>query len=444
MAARLREEGYEVTILAPVDHGDEVQKEGFNFRLLPDLRKKLKANLKSYRPSGNRWKRWWMRWTHRRQFRQQGLDTIYPSVFEQLIDQEQPDLLIIDIELHERIIWAYNQSIPVLLLSQWYSLWHRNGLPPLSTTIVPGIGFSGSSLGIWWSWQKLKISRWWKFKRQELRSMGTSHRSLLQRFAKVNHFPRKYIRQNLWPGPVTYSQLPVLAMVPLEMEFIHQPRPNLHYLGPMVFSYRQEPDLKDQKGRTIDNLEEVALAKDLKIIVATGTTMHHSEERFLKQLVDAVASRDDWLLITGPVHPEGLKKLGGIPDNVAVFSFLPQLSALSIADLSVNHGGVHTIHECIHFKVPMLVYSGGRADQNGCAARVQFHEIGIMGGRALATSKSIANKIEILLTEIVYKTNIEKMSELIFEYQKNRKLEKIVLGVLERDLKVLDQMEVNL
>jgi len=109
--------------------------------------------------------------------------------------------------------------------------------------------------------------------------------------------------------------------------------------------------------------------------------------------------------------------LSSIPSNVHPFAWVPQLSVLEQADCSINHGGIHTINECIHFRVPMLIYSGKRYDQNGCAARIDFHGIGIAADKDEDDAIAIRQKIEQLLSQASYQ---EKMDQIHTHYQENK------------------------
>nr|MBX2878234.1 hypothetical protein [Saprospiraceae bacterium] len=70
-----------------------------------------------------------------------------------------------------------------------------------------------------------------------------------------------------------------------------------------------------------------------------------------------------------------------------------------------------TINECIHFAVPMLVYSGQRYDQNGCAARIHFHQVGIIGDKDLDDSTVILQKMNALLQEPIYRERIQDLQK---------------------------------
>ncbi|MEM8931407.1 MAG: nucleotide disphospho-sugar-binding domain-containing protein, partial [Acidobacteriota bacterium] len=67
------------------------------------------------------------------------------------------------------------------------------------------------------------------------------------------------------------------------------------------------------------------------------------------------------------------------PSNILVLDWAPQVEILQRADVAITHGGVATIGECARFGVPMLVYSTGFVEQDGNAARVAFHQLGVLG-----------------------------------------------------------------
>jgi UDP:flavonoid glycosyltransferase YjiC (YdhE family) len=126
------------------------------------------------------------------------------------------------------------------------------------------------------------------------------------------------------------------------------------------------------------------------------------------------------------------EQLGELPPNVYVYPWLPQLQILERADCSINHGGIHTINECIHFKVPMLVYSGKRSDQNGCAARVAYHQLGLIGDKDQDSVVQIREKIRKVLTDGEIRRNVELMYEHCCRYRDERCVEKLTSAALQK------------
>jgi len=129
--------------------------------------------------------------------------------------------------------------------------------------------------------------------------------------------------------------------------------------------------------------------------------------------------------------------LGELPNNVHVFGWIPQLKVLANADLSINHGGIHTINECVHFEVPMLVYSGKRSDQNGCAARVHYHQVGIMADKDKDESSHIRANIKEVLNQPIYRQNIKSLAQAIQGYQREQVLEKAIAPFLSISLAIV-------
>jgi UDP:flavonoid glycosyltransferase YjiC (YdhE family) len=56
----------------------------------------------------------------------------------------------------------------------------------------------------------------------------------------------------------------------------------------------------------------------------------------------------------------------------------------------LNHAGLNSVLECIHFQVPMAVFPGLR-DQPGNAVRALRHGVALAGDMATATPESVAD-----------------------------------------------------
>ena len=125
-----------------------------------------------------------------------------------------------------------------------------------------------------------------------------------------------------------------------------------------------------------------------------------------------------WNLVLGLGNYKDIYK-ENIFDNITMYDVAPQLSIIKKADLVITHGGYGTIKECIKYSVPMLVLPCSY-DQRGNAARVHFHQIGIMSqllkttifekifglNTKNITTEDLKRLIEELLYNSKYKTNI--------------------------------------
>ena len=427
MARRLRAAGHEVTLGAPRPVGNRVAREGLPFVEFPFIDTDPAPPLPE---SGGKVRRTWLRFRDRKERRAAALESYRPHAFRQAVEELDPDLLLIDIELHEYIFTAYAMKRNFVLLSQWYSTWRRPGLPYLLTDVIPGVGEAGTQDAMDARWEAVKKQRTKMFARMALLSSWTDRRSTLLALADECGFPRELIRENWWPGVFTYNDLPAISMTPFELEFAHEPRPELHYAGPMVHEGRTEKPGVSHGGRSVEDLLAERKAAGAKLILATVSTLHAGDLGFLRRLTSAVGPRSDWRMFIGLGGQLDPAELGDLPANVHTFAYVPQLRVLRNADLSINHAGIHTIHECIHFGVPQLIYSGKRSDQPGCAARVHHHGLGLMADKDVDTVEDIRKKIEEVLENAEYRRATESIRTACGQYAENGVLEKLIGSLL--------------
>lgn len=423
---RLEAAGHQVICASPENVGVKVQAQGFRYEQLPPLNLDPEPKLPKFSGPLRKVKRWWYKLNHRQARRKQALHTIgLPEIREKLASFSA-DLLLIDIELHEYIFVAASAEMPFVLLSQWFSLWKRPGLPYLLHDTIPGEGWKGHDLALALSWQRVRWQRKWMFAKKNWMSVGTDRRSTLLQAADQLGFSRRMIRDNYWPGPFTYRELPVISMTAWEMEFPHNKPQQLTYVGPMVFSGRKEIPLNAVDQKRMDQLLERPRQKDEALIYCSVSSLKSGDRQFLNKVCHAVAKEPKWTLILGMGGLIELDQLENIAENIHPFSWVPQLKVLEQANCSINHGGIHTINECIHYQVPMLVYSGKRSDQNGCAARVTYHELGLCGDKDRDSVEDIHRKIRQVLNSDLYRFRVERMHQRFQAYRAEKKLEKTV------------------
>lgn len=417
VVSRLKAAGYQCTYACPAPAGDIVMRQGIDFIQLEEVNFDPAPEVAINIGPMHKIRRWLYKVSFACSRRKQGVEALGMDRFLQTVSTVKPDLVIIDIELHEHIMALHTAKYKVLLLSQWFSTWNRKGLPPIGEDTIPGIGWKGSNIGMIWSWWKLKMQRWFIFTKKKIVTVATDRRSILKKFALECGFPLKYIRENYWPGPFSYDQLPVISMVAREMDFPHDMRPGHDYVGPMVRAERKEVNIDSMELARLSTILNTTSLKKKQLVYCSVSTFKAGDENFIKRVIKAFEGQENWVLIVslgGLVKADNFKDL---PKNVHAFEKVPQLLVLSHANLSINHGGIHTINECIHFKVLMLVYSGKRSDQNGCAARVHYHGLGIMADKDQDTFSDIRNKIMQILESKSIKLNIKRMNTINVNYR---------------------------
>lgn len=436
LARRLEADGHRVTIAAPRDLKNEVDPTGLTFRRLPTVIEEPEPELPPFSGVLRPLLRQLYRYRYRRKRRAIALALTDPTAFVALLDELQPDLLICDVELHEYIITAYGRGQKFVLLSQWYTLWDDPHSPYQLTDLAPGeVRDDDEQITpevIAANWKAVAAKRRRTARRVALLSGGADRRSTLLALARREGFPLWHLQKNFWPGPFTYEGLPVLAMVPREMELPHDPPDFLHYAGPMVRVDRPERSPKSTNGYGLEEIFARRKTENARLIVCTVSTMPGKADDFLARLVEAVRERPDWLLIVGTGgHPEAIP--ADCPDNVFPFGYVPQLRVLAEADLSVNHGGIHTVHECLHFAVPMLCYYTLRSDQPGCAVRVHYHRVGRKARRDRDDAGRIGQTIDSMLRDPNFKPTITAVQRRIAHYAEDRVMERLVAKFIRHD-----------
>ena len=432
LVARLKTQGHEVVYASPINVEQRVLAQGINFIALPEINPHPGADLPSFSSPFKKTKRLLFKIKNASTRRKKALDNTFPHAFVQLLDEHSSDLVIIDVELHEYIFCAYAKGTPLLLLSQWFTLWKRPGLPYLLHDTIPGKGIKGKRLMIELSWWVIRLQRWWTFTKQKYYSVFTNRRTILLDLAKKVGFPKAFIRENNWPGPFTYGQLPVISMTAEELEFPHSPRPNLFYIGPMVYENRVDPVVSKKTPYSIEDVFTLQDQKKAALLYCSVSTLHKGDQLFIKNLIAAVKDKKDWLLIIGMGGLIDTSIFGQLPANIFAFERVPQLKVLEKAHCSINHGGIHTINECIHYKVPMLIYSGKRSDQNGCAARIAYHKLGIMADKDVDDSVAIQANIHEILNNSSFAKRMNEIHKRYEAYKKEARLESVVDRILNK------------
>ena len=187
--------------------------------------------------------------------------------------------------------------------------------------------------------------------------------------------------------------VPEFLLAPRELDFPRALRPNQEICTPPSTLSRSEGSgdwtFERRFEQMVQQRPHVPL---LYCSLGTAGWRYVGGTRFLQNVVRA-ADGQPWNLILSIAEMDR-HRLGILPENVAVFTSVPQLKVLRSCDLMITHGGMNSIKECFHCKVPMLVYPGSNAiDQAGNAARVVYHGLGLMGDIRGETREGVQKKI---------------------------------------------------
>lgn len=90
------------------------------------------------------------------------------------------------------------------------------------------------------------------------------------------------------------------------------------------------------------------------IYVAMGTMLPRFTKKIYKRCIEAFKQEPVSVILTIGEELEA-SDLGEIPENVYVYSKVPQVDVLEHSDLFITHGGMNSVNESIHSKTPMVV-----------------------------------------------------------------------------------------
>lgn len=411
MVHRLETAGHQVSYACPHEVGDKVGAQGISYFQLPKVSFEPAPPLPESMAQHGKWKRTLYKLRNSKQRQSAAIQSLNMETFINLLEEQAPDLLLIDIELHDHIITAVAKGWPTVLISQWFASWEKAGLPAISSTVVPGQSWRGYSLPIRLSWLKQNIRQTIANQKEKCLSGFTDRRTVLKAWAQEVGFPMKHLKDVYWPPPLTYHGLPIWHMVAEQLEFPYLHAPEQAYLGPMVAANRKPLQKDPSIVQQLQIVFERKRTERRSLIYCSVSSMDEGDLSFIQRIIAAIGQHKQYLLVIGLGGQMKAHKLGKMPANVYAFYWVPQLQVLEQADASINHAGIHTINECIHFAVPMLVYSGKRYDQNGCAARIHFHQIGIIGDKDLDDSTVIQQKLNALLQEPTYRKKIQALQK---------------------------------
>ena len=390
LAARLVEAGHSVVYASPDQVGSKVSAAGLPYRQLPP------NGLSDHEPE---------------------IEDLGVSDLPMVVDQIEPDLLLIDIELHAHILTCMPLGVPIGLLSPFISIVKRKGLPPLHSSVVPGRGFRGSAPYAEWLWARFRVRKLLRSWLNRFRSAGQDQVSLLRSVAATNGIQwRAEITPWQWLIPFSYRRLPVLSLTASELDFSLDTVSGTRYCGAMIQRQRPGEILSADTRSRLDSLyENRQSGSSSALIVCSLSTFFAADPGFVSRMVEAVASEPTWDLVLTAGDSLGVEALGILPDNVHAFAWIPQMEVLGHADCAVINAGT-SVFECIQEGVPMVVYSLQFNDQNGTAARIAYHGLGIVGDKDRDSGVTIQSHIRRLLRDQTHRQRVEAMRSQLATY----------------------------
>lgn len=350
---------------------------------------------------------------------------VISPAYQRVIDLVKPDLVLLD-NHYALKAFLYNQlKINVVMVSTMIAPLQAIGIPPFQSRHVPK-DTRMSRMYINWLWAinlaDLKIKRWVS----ALFCLGKTDIKIIREiFGGV-----PYVLDTSRCFGIGIQEVPLIATYPEPFDFKR---------NTSVFYFGQMPEVPSDK---IDEPRLSALLKHLPaeniIYCSLGTVTFHNLKLchgFFERIIMVAVKNPQWHFILNVGKHYDINTLSATPQNLSVFVHVPQRQLLSKVAIMINHGGINSIKECLSANIPMIVYPLSRKwDQPGCAARVAYHKIGIVGSIRKDSAKAIDAKIGYLIEHLdEYKKNIQSLTNEIDKV--NRSENKRILSLLKHYVK---------
>jgi len=434
LCRRLVEADHRVTVVGSAEVAEVVEAHGFTFRAVTADRdfRDAAATVSTANP---------VAWG--RTMRRLRSDSVANDEIEQLVVQLDPDMLIIDIEMHYAIIATAHLDIPTVTTMNLFSVFRSPGLPPLNVKLQPGDDVDTTQIDRAWARVRVEAAAARLRHKMSTGALGDVLRPVMYdtiQYADLKSVARNRdfdLRANTdrtqWLRPYMYTQIPVLCLNAVELEFPHEPHPNLRYVGPMVNRNRPEPRVDHASLRQWETYKATRAQGDgTRPLIYCSLGSYASNPSRLRGILAAVSRRPDWDLVLGLGGRVRIDDLGPIPSNALLLDWAPQLEVLALADCSINHGGITSVNESIASGVPMVVYSLSQTDQDGNAARVAYHGLGVSAEWGDHRPEQVERHINEVLTSDEMRRNVHSMRRVFDRYEANG----VAVSVIMQELAV--------
>jgi MGT family glycosyltransferase len=146
-----------------------------------------------------------------------------------------------------------------------------------------------------------------------------------------------------------------------------------------------------------------------RLIYVSLGTLNNDDVAFFNTCIKAFADSPHIVIMTTGkrIAPNSL---GPLPENVAIYHWVPQVEVLKRADLFISHGGLNSIHDSLYLGVPLLLVPQ-QAEQTLNARRVVELGAGLMLKKPQRTADFIRDYAARLLREPQFKTKARQVGD---------------------------------
>lgn len=403
LAKALRARGHQIYYAGMADFEEEVRRQGFDFiaifdDLFPKGTRDSHAAV-SRMPMGMGILR-----ETAKQFRKvEALAwRVGKGELDYLFERINPHLVIVDSMISFVALIAYKNRVPVALLSTTLPRRREANIPPLITTIIP-LSDPFSKLRITLAWWKIYLENF--LRRALLASLGMCQiclfRSLTKKLARAAGFPSKKIDNRVEFG-LPFLRLPELIPCHEDFDFPRPHNPERFYIGDSVDFNRIED---------AGSFTWAQVSRDKPLVYCSfGSQTHEYDlsDKFFRKVIEAFTLMPERQLIVSIGRQTDKSLFTSLPPNVLLLNWAPQLAILRRASLMIGNGSFNSVRECICLDVPMVLFPFTR-NHPGCAARVAYHGLGLVGDIRKVTAVQIKRLVETVCGDASFKTQVGVM-----------------------------------
>lgn len=357
--------------------------------------------------------------------------------FKSIVKNIAPDVVLVDEEHTAKFFFYKLLHIPAISVQTMHDKNQAVNIPPFTAYFCPKPNSLASAFIVSFLWTKKKIGIRSLILFRSFKYLGQDALSILKRLIKENgvNFSDLVSYNSSFKFCVRNNPLIILSAV--DFDFPRQDQTDVFRIGPLK-------DIADSNGSASQRYEvlksKIATWKEngncSVIFCSLGTvTFGHMKrlDRFFKKMKCVAIINPDLQFILSVSEFFDIEHLHPVPENLTVFSSLPQSDLLQYCDIMINHGGMNSITECVFNEVPMIVYPlSPDWDQPGNSARVVYHRLGLRGKINDDSPKTISKKIHLILgNRQIYLDNIRQMKKKFEQRNNSTEVIDIIESIIE-------------
>lgn len=313
------------------------------------------------------------------------------------ITEAGTDVILGDILCWEAAVTAVEVAKPLVWILTGLNRFPTRGIPPTNYFLMPGRNplFGLQDLAAW----AIEYARHLRRRRFEKTMRAASCELRFSKMLRHHGLPVRWGSEGLhWPD------LPEAVVCPRALDFPGAQTPTRRYLGLGIDLRRSDFEM---------DWSDLDLSLPL-VYCSMGT---HSEgypqaPAFFTAVTDLARTMPDHQFLLNVGLARNREDFHGGPRNLTVVQRAPQLQVLERASVMVTNGGLGTVKECVLNGVPMIVVPQCM-DQEGNAARVVFHGLGVRAALSALGRKDARRLIAAVASDSAFRSRVQRMRDVV-------------------------------